>query len=151
MSSEKKRTINITSWVEEYGDELYSWAYYKTSSNEIAEDLVQETFLSAHKNIASFKQESNPKTWLFTTGFSLMSLTSMVMVAVSLRVPVPSSVTSTVRLYWAVVSWSSSLTSLTVISPVELLMAKTLLVFPLFCQYSLLTVFSRFSLHVVSW
>ena len=59
-------TLYHEALVEEYGDELYSWAYYKTSSNEIAEDLVQETFLSAHKNIASFKQESNPKAWLFT-------------------------------------------------------------------------------------
>lgn len=58
--------VNISSWVELYGNDLYSWAYYKTSNKELAEDLVQDTFLAAHKAIQTFKKESNPKTWLFT-------------------------------------------------------------------------------------
>ena len=74
---------------------------------------------------------STLKPWSLTTGSnSLTSLISMVIVAVSFRVGARLSVTCTVRLYWAVVSWSSSLTSLTVISPVELLIAKALLVLP---------------------
>ena len=32
----------------------------------MAEDLVQDTFLSAYKNLENFKNESNPKTWLFS-------------------------------------------------------------------------------------
>ena len=38
---------------------------HKTSSKEVAEDLVQETFLSAAKGFKNFKNESQPKTWLF--------------------------------------------------------------------------------------
>ena len=53
-------------WVNDYNDQLYSWAYHKTSSKEMAEDLVQDTFLSAYKNLENFKNESNPKTWLFS-------------------------------------------------------------------------------------
>lgn len=52
-------------WVNMHSDELFSWAYHKTSSRETAEDLVQETFISAYKAFDSFKQESKPKTWLF--------------------------------------------------------------------------------------
>lgn len=52
-------------WVESYSDSLYSWALYKTSGKETAEDLVQETFIAAFQSIERFKGESNPKTWLF--------------------------------------------------------------------------------------
>ncbi len=44
---------------------MYSWAVYKTSSKETAEDLVQETFLAAVQSFEKFERKSNPKTWLF--------------------------------------------------------------------------------------
>jgi RNA polymerase sigma-70 factor (ECF subfamily) len=44
---------------------MYSWAFYKTSSRETAEDLVQETFLTALQSFEKFERKSNPKTWLF--------------------------------------------------------------------------------------
>lgn len=53
-------------WVTNFSDELFSWALYKTSSKEVAEDLVQETFLAAYHKIESFKGDSQPKTWLFS-------------------------------------------------------------------------------------
>jgi RNA polymerase sigma-70 factor (ECF subfamily) len=53
-----------TCWVQLYSDSLYSWAFHKTSNKEIAEDLVQETFLSAVKSFDGFRGDSNPKTWL---------------------------------------------------------------------------------------
>lgn len=55
----------LTNWVNKYSDDLFSWALHKTSKREVAEDLVQETFLSAFKGIENFKNESQPKTWLF--------------------------------------------------------------------------------------
>lgn len=55
----------IADWFNSYADELFSWAFHKTSSKEIAEDLVQETFLSAVKGFKNFKSDSKPKTWLF--------------------------------------------------------------------------------------
>jgi RNA polymerase sigma-70 factor (ECF subfamily) len=56
----------IENWVNEYSDALYSWAFYKTSSKETAEDLVQDTFLAAFNKLDSFKGKSQPKTWLFS-------------------------------------------------------------------------------------
>lgn len=56
----------LENWVSQFTEELYNWAFYKTSSIEIAEDLVQETFLGATENIDSFKGDSSAKTWLFS-------------------------------------------------------------------------------------
>jgi len=55
----------VENWVNQFSDELYCWAFYKTSSKETAEDLVQETFLSAFHKINTFQGNSQPKTWLF--------------------------------------------------------------------------------------
>lgn len=57
---------DISDWVEVYTGELYSWAIYKTSNHEFAQDLVQDTFLAAAEKMGSFKGDSSPKTWLFS-------------------------------------------------------------------------------------
>ncbi len=57
--------VLFESWVRLYTGSLYSWALFKTSNKEIAEDLVQDTFLTAHQQITGFRGESSPKTWLF--------------------------------------------------------------------------------------
>jgi RNA polymerase sigma-70 factor (ECF subfamily) len=54
----------VESWVHLYGDLLYNWAYNKTNSKEVAEDLVQETFIAAFKKYYQFEHKSAPKTWL---------------------------------------------------------------------------------------
>lgn len=59
-------TETIENWFNLHVDELFSWAFHKTSSKETAEDLVQETFLSAVKGFENFRDDSQPKTWLFT-------------------------------------------------------------------------------------
>ena len=55
----------IKCWVDLYSDQLYSWAFFKTSSKETAEDLVQETFMASVQSFEKFESKSNPKTWLF--------------------------------------------------------------------------------------
>jgi len=67
MKSTKEKTKTLfENWVNEYSDALYSWSFYKTSSRETAEDLVQDTFLAAYNKFESFKGDSQPKTWLFS-------------------------------------------------------------------------------------
>jgi RNA polymerase sigma-70 factor (ECF subfamily) len=56
----------MKSWVTLFTHSLYEWAYYKVGDKATAEDLVQETFLSAFQSLDRFKQESQPKTWLFS-------------------------------------------------------------------------------------
>lgn len=60
------KTQQFTTWVNDFTDDLMSWAYHKTSSKETAEDLVQETFLSAYNSFDNFKNDSSPKTWLLS-------------------------------------------------------------------------------------
>lgn len=64
MESEPHK--NISEWVYEYADDLVNWAFFKIKDKALAEDLVQETFISAHKNFDKFQNKSQPKTWLFS-------------------------------------------------------------------------------------
>lgn len=65
LIKENSKSI-LEQWVNQFSDELYSWAFFKTSSKEVAEDLVQDTFLAAFHKIDSFQGKSQPKTWLFS-------------------------------------------------------------------------------------
>lgn len=58
--------LNPSNWVANYSDQLYGYAMSKTSKPELAEDLVQETFLAALKSLDNFKGLSSERTWLFT-------------------------------------------------------------------------------------
>ncbi len=51
-------------WVGNYGDYLYSYAGTRIDDDELARDLVQETFLAALKGWEKFDQRSSEKTWL---------------------------------------------------------------------------------------
>lgn len=62
-SFEHKQEI-IQSWVNLYTTSLFKWALYKLAEREDAEDLVQDTFVSAYQQLDSFSYKSNPKTWL---------------------------------------------------------------------------------------
>ena len=67
MEDNKEFTKKIfEGWVNQFSDELFSWAFFKTSSKELAEDLVQDTFLAAFHKIETFEGKSQPKTWLFS-------------------------------------------------------------------------------------
>ena len=48
----------------EYSKIVYNYLLSLTCNSEIAEELMQETFYSAVKNINKFRNESNIKTWL---------------------------------------------------------------------------------------
>ena len=62
--SEAEKHSTVKDWVLEYSDSLYTRALNRTSSVEIAEDLVQETFLAAFAAFDGFQNKSNIKTWL---------------------------------------------------------------------------------------
>ena len=52
--------------VRRYFESVYAFAYRITRSQDTAEDVTQETFVKAWKNITRYKKEHNFKTWLFT-------------------------------------------------------------------------------------
>jgi RNA polymerase sigma-70 factor (ECF subfamily) len=51
-------------WVDLHGDVLYRYALLRVRDQSVAEDLVQETFLSALQSTGEFKNESSRRTWL---------------------------------------------------------------------------------------
>lgn len=49
----------------EYSKKVYSYLFSLSNDENIAEELLQETFYSAIKNVNKFKRESSVKTWLY--------------------------------------------------------------------------------------
>jgi RNA polymerase sigma-70 factor (ECF subfamily) len=58
--------LNPDEWVNSYADALYAFTLPRVNDTGLAEDIVQETFLSAWKARHSFKAEASEKSWLFT-------------------------------------------------------------------------------------
>ncbi|MCK5782589.1 MAG: sigma-70 family RNA polymerase sigma factor [Flavobacteriales bacterium] len=63
---EQKHKLNPTIWVDDYSDNMFRFAVSRVSKVDVAEDLVQETFLSALKAKDRFKGDSTEKTWLYS-------------------------------------------------------------------------------------
>jgi len=55
---------NPSTWVDKYGDYLYSFALYRIQDETTAQDLVQEALVGALKSKKNFKGQSSEKTWL---------------------------------------------------------------------------------------
>jgi len=60
----QKPKYDPAEWVDEHGDALFRFALLRVKDANVAEDLVQETFLSALKGIDRFKGGSSLRTWL---------------------------------------------------------------------------------------
>lgn len=57
-------SLNPETWLEDHGDYLFRYALLRVSRRGIAEDLVQETFLTAWRARNAFAGRSSEKTWL---------------------------------------------------------------------------------------
>lgn len=66
MNEESKHILEPQQWVERYGDYLFNFAVVRVSDAEKAEDLVQDTFLSALKAKDNFQGMSSERTWLIS-------------------------------------------------------------------------------------
>jgi RNA polymerase sigma-70 factor (ECF subfamily) len=51
-------------WLDEHGDILWRFVVARVRSAEVAEEIVQETFVAALASAASFQGESSERTWL---------------------------------------------------------------------------------------
>ncbi len=67
MANNDKNTANALDpmlWVDLYGDFLFNYAWIRVGSKEMAEDLVQDTFVAAWQAKDSFRGDSTELTWL---------------------------------------------------------------------------------------
>lgn len=62
----KTRAAQGVEWLSEHGDALYAYARSRVGRRELAEDLVQETFLAAVKAPAGYRGEASVRTWLIS-------------------------------------------------------------------------------------
>ena len=58
--------LDPNQWIKLYADTLYSYTLPRVSNSALAEDIVQETFLSAWKARDTFKGEASEKSWLYS-------------------------------------------------------------------------------------
>jgi RNA polymerase sigma-70 factor (ECF subfamily) len=62
--NETSRQTDPATWVDAHGNVLYRYALLRVKDTHVAEDLVQETFISALEGLAAFKGGSSVRTWL---------------------------------------------------------------------------------------
>lgn len=60
----KNKRLNPHLWVDKYADYLYAYAATRINDEDLARDLVQETFLAALERKGKFEGRSAEKTWL---------------------------------------------------------------------------------------
>jgi len=64
MPDKVKHTLDPDKWISQYADYLYNYAITRVDGQEIAKDLVQETFFSGIKGKDNYRGEAAELTWL---------------------------------------------------------------------------------------
>jgi RNA polymerase sigma-70 factor (ECF subfamily) len=57
--------------VDRYKQRLYTTVYHMTANHDDANDLVQETFIKAYRNLSRFKGQSSFYTWIYRIAINL--------------------------------------------------------------------------------
>jgi RNA polymerase sigma-70 factor (TIGR02943 family) len=60
-----ERSFSPDDWIDNYSDELFRYALSRVADTGFAEDIVQETFLSAWRARDTYKGEASEKNWLY--------------------------------------------------------------------------------------
>lgn len=58
-------TTDPENWIKNYGDILYKYALSRLGKEELAEEVVQETFFSAFSALNTYTGAASERTWLF--------------------------------------------------------------------------------------
>ncbi|MGB5377994.1 sigma-70 family RNA polymerase sigma factor [Muriicola sp.] len=53
-------------WVDAYADYLFNYAVVRVSDEEIAKDLIQDTFIAGLNSAQNFKGQASERTWLIS-------------------------------------------------------------------------------------
>jgi len=61
-----KHVLNPNKWIDLYIDYLFNYTISRVNNRDIAQDLVQETFLAGLKSMKNFKGEATERTWLIS-------------------------------------------------------------------------------------
>ena len=61
-----KHLLNPNKWIDRYADYLFNYTISRVNDREMAQDLVQDTFLAGLKSMKNFKGEASERTWLIS-------------------------------------------------------------------------------------
>ncbi|GGK33409.1 ECF RNA polymerase sigma factor SigX [Yeosuana aromativorans] len=61
-----KHLLNPNKWIDLYADYLFNYTISRVNDKEMAQDLVQDTFLAGLKSMKKFKGEASERTWLIS-------------------------------------------------------------------------------------
>lgn len=64
MSTNIVHTLTPEKWVKSYSDYLYNYTITRVNSDDLAKDLVQETFFAGLKSMKNFQGRASERTWL---------------------------------------------------------------------------------------
>lgn len=57
-------TLDPEKWVDRYADYLFNYAVVRVNDEELAKDLIQETFIAGLQSAPNFKGNAAERTWL---------------------------------------------------------------------------------------
>lgn len=66
MSEKDRYLVEAEHWVDEHAEVLFRYAYMRVGDSNVAEDLVQETFLASLQSHKNFQRQSSVRTWLIS-------------------------------------------------------------------------------------
>ena len=66
MSSTNKHILNPNKWVELHADYLYNYTISRINNQDLAKDIVQDTFFAGLKAKDNFKGLASERTWLIS-------------------------------------------------------------------------------------
>lgn len=64
QAASARSNIDPSRWIDEHGDTLFRFAFVRLRNEAAAEDLVQDTLLSAIQSLENFGGKSSERTWL---------------------------------------------------------------------------------------
>lgn len=59
-------SLDPNKWIDNYADYLFNYAVVRVNNQDLAKDLVQETFFAGLKSAKNFKGEASERTWLIS-------------------------------------------------------------------------------------
>ncbi|EFU41551.1 RNA polymerase, sigma-24 subunit, ECF subfamily protein [Paenibacillus vortex V453] len=62
----KMDTQTLNEMMNQYGNDIWNYAYFLTKQHALADDIAQEVFIKAYYGIHTFRGQSALKTWLLT-------------------------------------------------------------------------------------
>ena len=66
MSTTQKHTLNPDKWIQSHADYLFNYTISRIRNEEVAQDLVQETFFAGLKAMENFQGKASERTWLIS-------------------------------------------------------------------------------------